>query len=144
MNSKEGNMRAKHPRLALLVVVGLGLFWGSVDAIAEQACVSCGHAMMASATSESTCPPSEMECIFMGYRCTDYDVDGVCMTGCTLACTAACTVGGGYFAGLACSMGCGGICWELCKFCEDYDVVLYCYCPGDPVPTSIEGVEISR
>jgi len=48
---------------------------------------------------------------------------------------------GGYDAGVLCSVGCGAICWEGGKVCEEWDAVLYC--PGDPVPTASQDIQIA-
>jgi hypothetical protein len=83
--------------------------------------------------STGNCPPSEQECILLGMTCVDYDASGLCLAACAAACYPVCALGG-WFWGFACTLGCSTICWEGCKYCEEWEYYWYCYCPGQPVP----------
>ena len=92
---------------------------------------------MAGMTYPTHCPASQVECMLIDVRCVDYDASGWCMTLCGVPCGAACLDVGSWYYGLACTAGCSIICFEACKYCEEWEGIWYCYCPGDLLPTAV-------
>jgi hypothetical protein len=119
-------------RVGVLVVVAIAILANSAVGQAVPYGDSQGPKR---ATYPSRCPPSQVECLLLGMDCIDYDASGWCLTTCGVICGLAC-IPGSWFWGISCSLGCAYICWEGCKYCEQYEYYWYCYCPGDPIPTS--------
>jgi hypothetical protein len=126
--TQEGNWRGWIVLLVTLLLVGLLGAAGVARGIPYG-----GDAKTPTSAITGNCLPSEQECILMGMTCVDYDASGSCMTACAAACYPLCALGG-WVWGLSCTLGCSTICWEGCKYCEEWEYYWYCYCPGQPVP----------
>jgi hypothetical protein len=124
--------------IAVLLVLGVGVCtWTQSATQGHVPYVPQGSREAVSAATR--CPPSAVECVILGIYCVDWDTSYWCSLACEVACYAACRLSGATFwGGFACSVGCWSICWETCKYCEEWDVEIYCYCPGDPVPTAVQ------
>ncbi|MBN1858295.1 hypothetical protein JW848_03715 [Candidatus Bipolaricaulota bacterium] len=96
-----------------------------------------GSVHTAGMTYPTHCPASQVECMLISVECVDYDVSGWCTTLCGVPCGAACLSLGAWYYSLPCSVGCGAICFEACKYCEEWEENWYCYCPGDLLPTAV-------
>jgi len=94
-----------------------------------------GSVHTAGMTYPTHCPASQVECMLVDVRCVDYDVSGTCMGICGGACIVACATSS-FYLGAACALGCNAICFEACKYCEEWEGIWYCYCPGDLLPTA--------
>jgi hypothetical protein len=128
-------LKRKWVGIAVLLVVGMGVCtWARSTGQGRIPYVPQGAPKASSLATR--CSPWEEECIILGIYCVEYRVDTVCHYTCVGLCATACAIGLRWL-GIPCAYGCDFICREGCKRCVDWDVKIYCYCPGDPIPTTI-------
>lgn len=99
-------------------------------------CVICGSCAAGDSIYHyaSGCPQEEQDCEYSWSECVDWDSSLLCTIPTALACEGFCFVVGSVYLGWACRLGCPVIAYELCKYCEDFDLHYYCECSGgDPI-----------